>query len=154
MDNVPVQSLDLLGLCPKQCGVKSMVFKPHSTTLPSSSGGWTLIFRGAIGTTILYDVRYVFAIDITLLQDKDHDPRSCRYVQLVQATASVNGRPITKSDRGVPADGELHLDGNWKTPPGWTDDNIKKHLDLWPIPTSTRYYQTDRPGLSKVPTGS
>jgi len=77
----------------------------------------------------------------------------CRYVQLVQGTASINGTPITKSDRGVPADGQLHLDGYWKTPPGWTDDNIEKHLDLWPLPNGTSYSQTDRPGIPRVSTG-
>ncbi len=151
--NDPVQYADATGLCAKACGVKSIVFRPYSRSFPHTPGGWTLTFTGFTGGTMHYDLRYVFEIKIIFLKDNDHDPLMCRYVQLVQGTASINGTPITKSDRGVPADGQLHLDGYWKTPPGWTDDNIEKHLDLWPLPNGTSYSQTDRPGIPRVSTG-
>jgi hypothetical protein len=152
-NNNPGQSPDRLGLCVKECGVKSIMFKPYATWAPLSPGGWIL------RTTILspgkftYNLGYEFEIDIQFLEDASHDPSSCRYVQLIQATAIANGRSITKDINGVPAgDGNLHLDGNWP-PPGWTDDNIAKHLNLWKTPTGTKWQDTDTPGMRNVTDG-
>lgn len=150
VNNNPVLYIDPIGLCPKQCGVESFEFRPYRTLIPFSPGGWRLQWTGGVGSKLQYDLQYAFQIKIRFRKDQNHDPSSCRYVQLVQVSAAVNGTPIAKSDRGVPADGELHLDGNWPNPPGWTDDKVEKHLDLWPAPSGRDYTQIDAPGLRGV----
>jgi hypothetical protein len=102
----------------------------------------------------MYDIRYHMRADIVFLKDQQHDPSSCRYVQLVQLTTSANGVPGTKTETGVPADGQLHLDVAWPVPPGWTDDNIEKHLNLLPSTSSTSLSLPDSPGIRNQPTGT